>query len=299
MENKKELVKPVLVEEKALAKIQAYIELGMTIPEGFSPANSLKKARFMLNDMKVGGKPVLEVCTEESVMQALLESVAKGLDFSESQIYFIPRNNQMTTMESVYGRIVRAKRASKYYKPIVGYVHEGDIFDFGIDVNTGYTKIIEHKTSVENLDKPFIAAYAYVTDNDGNTDVFVMTRKEWLKSWTKSSNGASVAKEFERDMIYRTIIKKSTKSLVNSNVKYMGVLIDDEDDTPLAGETAPMIDKSKVGEVVEYEEVTETVDASTLNNKEELSGANASADDPKTIKEEKKKQVEQVKERPF
>lgn len=296
MENKKELVKPVLVEEKALAKIQAYMELGMTIPEGFSPANSLKKARFMLNDMKVGGKPVLEVCTEESVMQALLDSVAKGLDFSESQIYFIPRNNQMTTMESVYGRIVRAKRASKYYKPIVGYVHEGDIFDFGIDVNTGYTKIIEHKTSVENLDKPFIAAYAYVTDNDGNTDVFVMTRKEWLKSWTKSSNGASVAKEFERDMIYRTIIKKSTKSLVNSNVKYMGVLIDDEDDTPLAGETAPMIDKSKVGEVVEYEEVTETVDASTLNNKEELSGANASADDPKTIKEEKK---EQVKERPF
>lgn len=296
MENKKELVKPVLVEEKALAKIQAYMELGMTIPEGFSPANSLKKARFMLNDMKVGGKPVLEVCTEESVMQALLESVAKGLDFSESQIYFIPRNNQMTTMESVYGRIVRAKRASKYYKPIVGYVHEGDIFDFGIDVNTGYTKIIEHKTSVENLDKPFIAAYAYVTDNDGNTDVFVMTRKEWLKSWTKSSNGASVAKEFERDMIYRTIIKKSTKSLVNSNVKYMGVLIDDEDDTPLAGETAPMIDKSKVGEVVEYEEVTETVDASTLNNKEELSGANASAGEPETIKEEKK---EQVKERPF
>lgn len=294
MENKKELVKPVLVEEKALAKIQAYMELGMTIPEGFSPTNSLKKARFMLNDMKVGGKPVLEVCTEESVMQALLESVAKGLDFSESQIYFIPRNNQMTTMESVYGRIVRAKRASKYYKPIVGYVHEGDIFDFGIDVNTGYTKIIEHKTSVENLDKPFIAAYAYVTDNDGNTDVFVMTRKEWLKSWTKSSNGASVAKDFERDMIYRTIIKKSTKSLVNSNVKYMGVLIDDEDDTPLAGETAPMIDKSKVGEVVEYEEVTETVDASTLGNKEELNGANAG--DSVTTKEEKK---EQIKERPF
>lgn len=294
MENKKELVKPVLVEEKALAKIQAYMELGMTIPEGFSPANSLKKARFMLNDMKVGGKPVLEVCTEESVMQALLDSVAKGLDFSESQIYFIPRNNQMTTMESVYGRIVRAKRASKYYKPIVGYVHEGDIFDFGIDVNTGYTKIIEHKTSVENLDKPFIAAYAYVTDNDGNTDVFVMTRKEWLKSWTKSSNGASVAKDFERDMIYRTIIKKSTKSLVNSNVKYMGAMIDEEDDIPLAGETSPMIDKSKVGEVVEYEEVTETVDASTLSNKEELNGAGTN--DPKTIKEEKK---EQVKETPF
>lgn len=261
MENKKELVKPVLVEEKALAKIQGYMELGMTIPEGFSPANSLKKARFMLNDMKVGGNPVLEVCSEESVMQALLDSVAKGLDFSEAQIYFIPRANQMTTMESVYGRIVRAKRASKNYKPIVGYVHEGDIFDFGVDIETGYTKIIEHKTSIENLDKPFIAAYAYVTDNDGNTDVFIMTRKEWLKSWTKSSNGASVAKDFERDMIYRTIIKKSTKSLVNSNVKYMGTSTEEDDDSPLAGDTVPMIDKPKVGEVVDYEEVVDEVPA--------------------------------------
>lgn len=72
--------------------------------------------------------------------------------------------------------------------------------------------------------------------------------------------------------------------------------VDDDDDTPLAGDAASIIEKSKVGEVVEYEEVTETVDASTLNNKEELSGANASAGEPETIKEEKK---EQVKERPF
>ena len=50
----------------------------------------------------------------------------------------------------------------------------------------------------------------------------------------------------------------------------------------------------QVGEVVEYEEVTETVDASTLGNKEELNGANAG--DSVTTKEEKK---EQIKERPF
>lgn len=290
MADKKELVKPVLVEEKALAKIQGYMELGMTIPEGFSPANSLKKARFMLNDMKVSGKPVLEVCTEESVMQALLDSVAKGLDFSESQIYFIPRGNQMTTMESVYGRIVRARRASKNYKPIVGYVHEGDIFDFGVDIETGYTKIIEHKTSIENLDKPFIAAYAYVTDNDGNTDVFIMTRKEWLKSWTKSSNGASVAKDFERDMIYRTIIKKSTKSLVNSNVKYMGASTEEEEDSPLAGDTVPMIDKPKVGEVVDYEEVVDEVPAP-----EEKVQPKAEA----KVKEEAKKPVDNVEDEAF
>ena len=68
-------------EELALAKVKEYQDAGMILPPNFNPTNSLKKARFMLNDMKVNGKPVLEVCTEMSIVQCLLDSVAKGLDF--------------------------------------------------------------------------------------------------------------------------------------------------------------------------------------------------------------------------
>ena len=248
-------------EELALAKVKEYQEAGMVLPPNFNPTNSLKKARFMLNDMKVNGKPVLEVCTEMSIVQCLLDSVAKGLDFSEGQIWFIPRGNQMTTMESVYGRIVRAKRASKNYKPIVQYVHEGDEFLFGADVDTGATKIFKHTTSLENLDKPIIAAYTYVTDNDGVTEVFIMTKREWLKSWTKSSNGASVAKEFERDMIYRTIIKKSTKSLVNANTNADFAPVNDDDDAPLAGDRMPEVDEQSG---VEEQQTMEFVEAEVV-----------------------------------
>ena len=248
-------------EELALAKVKEYQEAGMVLPPNFNPTNSLKKARFMLNDMKVNGKPVLEVCTEMSIVQCLLDSVAKGLDFSEGQIWFIPRGNQMTTMESVYGRIVRAKRASKNYKPIVQYVHEGDEFLFGADVDTGATKIFKHTTSLENLDKPIIAAYTYVTDNDGVTEVFIMTKREWLKSWTKSSNGASVAKEFERDMIYRTIIKKSTKSLVNANTNAYFAPVNDDDDAPLAGDRMPEVDEQSG---VEEQQTMEFVEAEVI-----------------------------------
>lgn len=248
-------------EELALAKVKEYQEAGMVLPPNFNPTNSLKKARFMLNDMKVNGKPVLEVCTEMSIVQCLLDSVAKGLDFSEGQIWFIPRGNQMTTMESVYGRIVRAKRASKNYKPIVQYVHEGDEFLFGADVDTGATKIFKHTTSLENLDKPIIAAYTYVTDNDGVTEVFIMTKREWLKSWTKSSNGASVAKEFERDMIYRTIIKKSTKSLVNANTNAYFAPVNDDDDAPLAGDRMPEVDEQSG---VEERQTMEFVEAEVV-----------------------------------
>lgn len=266
-----EIVKQNKVEEIALAKIQEYQELGLVLPEGFNPANSLKKARFILNDMKVNGKPVLEVCSQASIVQCLLESVTKGLSYDEMQIYFIPRNGVMTNMESVYGRIVRAKRASKNYKPIVGYVHEDDIFEFGTDVDTGVLKIYKHDTKLENLDKPIIAAYAYVTDNNGNTEITIMTRREWLTSWKKSPNGCAVAKEFEKDMIFRTIVKKSTKSLVNSNTNGNGIVQgysgSDEDDTPLAGDMPTNI-PTEVQDA-DYEEVNEdNVDVETGEVKE-------------------------------
>jgi recombination protein RecT len=229
--------------------------------------------------MKVNGKPVLEVCSQASIVQCLLESVTKGLSYDEMQIYFIPRGNQMTNMESVYGRIVRAKRASKNYKPIVGYVHEDDIFEFGTDVESGVLKIYKHETKLENLDKPIIAAYAYVTDNNGDTEITIMTKREWLTSWKKSPNGCAVAKEFEKDMIFRTIVKKSTKSLVNSNTKNNGVVqgITDDDDTPLAGDM-PITENALIQEA-EYEEVDENVDVETGEVKEEVKVEQEKVDD--------------------
>lgn len=260
-----QLIKSDKVEEIALAKIQEYQELGLVLPPNFNPANSLKKARFILNDMKVNGKPVLQVCSQASIVQCLLESVTKGLSYDEMQIYFIPRGGVMTNMESVYGRIVRAKRASKNYKPIVGYVHEDDEFEIGVDVETGVTKIKKHETKLENLDKPIIAAYAYVTDNDGNTEVTIMTKREWLTSWKKSPTGCAVAKEFEKDMIFRTIVKKSTKALVNSTNSVYVPNSQDDDDAPLAGDMPTNVDMTMKEKFDDFEEVdvTEVVDETT------------------------------------
>ena len=259
-----QLIKSDKVEEIALAKIQEYQELGLVLPPNFNPANSLKKARFILNDMKVNGKPVLQVCSQASIVQCLLESVTKGLSYDEMQIYFIPRGGVMTNMESVYGRIVRAKRASKNYKPIVGYVHEDDEFEIGVDVETGVTKIKKHETKLENLDKPIIAAYAYVTDNDGNTEVTIMTKREWLTSWKKSPTGCAVAKEFEKDMIFRTIVKKSTKALVNSTNSVYVPNSQDDDDAPLAGDMPTNIDMTIKEKFDDFEEVdADIVDTET------------------------------------
>ena len=252
------------IEELALTKIKEYQDLGLVLPEGFNPANSLKKARFILNDMKVSGKPVLEVCTKESIIQCLLESVTKGLSYDSSQIYFIPRGNQMTNMESVYGRIVRAKRASKNYRPVVGYVYKGDEFEIGHNLENGEVFIKKHESKLENLDKPIIAAYTYVTDNDGHTNVFIMTKREWLTSWKKSPNGCVVAKEFEKDMIFRTIIKKSTKALVNSVTTNI-VTVSDNEDEMLAGD-APVIIEEQSNSYADFDDVTDDTPIEQVTN---------------------------------
>jgi recombination protein RecT len=287
-----QLEKKSKVEEIALAKIQEYQNAGMTLPIGFNPSNSLKKARFILNDMKVNGKPVLEVCSQSSIVQCLLDSVAKGLDFSEMQIYFIPRGNVMSTMESVYGRILRAKRASKNYKPIVGYVHEDDDFEFNIE--NGITKITKHTSNLDNLDKPIVAAYAYVTDNEGNTDVTIMTKREWLSSWKKSSNGCSVAKEFEKDMIFRTIIKKSTKTLVNSNSNSYFSSVNEDDDAPLAGDANSLNNQSNTQQSQNFEEFEEAEVVEEVNKE---TGEVKKIEEPKEVKEEPK--VEKVEDEDF
>lgn len=284
MANKNELAKSTLVEEVALAKINQYMELGLVLPQDYSPTNSLKKARLMLNDMQIEGRPALEMCTKESVLSCLIEMVTKGYDVSSMQAYFIPRKTkngyQMTLMESVYGRITRAKRASKNYKPIVQFVHQDDIFKYGIDVKTGYTVVEKHETCLENKDKPIIAAYAYVTDNEGNTEVVIMSQRDWISSWKKSANGCAVAKEFAEDMIFRTIVKKSTKKLVNAAVNaFIPTSNNDDDDTILAGDKQPEFTQQVVD--TEAEEIkTEEGDIVDVASGEVLKPAEEKKNEP-------------------
>lgn len=266
-----ELANSSLVEENALAKINDYMKLGMTLPQDFNPANSLKKARLILNEMSVNGKSVFDVCSKSSIMQCLVDSCTMGLDYSLNQIYFIPRGNKMTNLESYFGRITRMKRVSPNYKPIVRFVKDGDVFIYEYETETGLTKIVKHETKIENFDNPIKYAYTYVTDADGITDVFIMSKKQWLTSWNKSPNKCVVAKEYEEDMITRTIIKKSTKNYVNSSSNSYVSINSDDDDTPLADKAPTMNDTNEIEQHKEYadfEEVTDNVDTETVEIKE-------------------------------
>ena len=58
-------------------------------------------------------------------------------------------------------------------------------------------------------------------------------------------------------MIFRTIIKKATKALVNSNSNNFVPTMDEDDDMPLAGNTAPDVDEQPYNEPTDFVEVEE------------------------------------------
>ena len=66
--------------EAVTDKVTQMQEAGqLDLPKDYSAANALRGAWLMLQDMQVNGRPVLEVCTKESVSFALLKMVLDGL----------------------------------------------------------------------------------------------------------------------------------------------------------------------------------------------------------------------------
>lgn len=276
MENKKQAGVPTTQKQQPLAKmvnrndiakntLDRIAELqnsGFTMPVGYNPTNAIKSSMMIISELEDrNGVPALQCCTPQSVGRALFEMVIEGLDASRKQCYFIIRGNKLTMMPSYFGTVTQAKRVSKNYSPIVQYVHEGDKFEIGIDVKTGLKFIKKHETSPENLDKEIIYAYTYITDENNVTDVLIMTKKQWMASWAKSSmKNNSIHNEFSEDMIKRTIIKKGCKVIINSDGNY-----------DYAKET---IDKNEADNTEDYQDFDEAEEISAPSVKEEKSTSN-------------------------
>lgn len=200
-------------------KVENLTKVGMEFAPDFNPTNALRASMLLLQDAKdKNGKLVLEVCSAASVARALFNMLAKSLDASKGQVYFIPYGENLTMIESYFGSVTRAKRSVPEFTPIVKIIHEGDVFEMVNDVETGETKVSKHETKFENLDKPIVGAYCTVNYSNGKKDLLVMTMAEILKSWAQSSNGGVVSKKFPVEMVKRTVLRRACKMIVNTDI---------------------------------------------------------------------------------
>ena len=242
---------------QVLERVNQLCEAGFKMAPDFSAINAIKATMLMLQQVVDKNKrPALEVCTPVSIQTALFEMCVQSLDVSKRQAYLLVRGDKLCFQPSYFGHILQVKRLFPDWSPVAHTIREGDEFVYTIDPSTGKMKLVKHEQKLENLDKEFIGAYMYLPCADGEPELYVMTRKQILKAWSKSSSTTlQTHKDFDEKMALKTIINSGCTKVINATPNTISVPEDDEDPNnftdPVGGNDEPF---------VEFEEVPNTGD---------------------------------------
>lgn len=211
------------ISEQVLDKIEKFqADGGLVLPNNYSVENHMKSAWLILQSTKDRNqRPALEVCTKDSIANALFDMVLQGLAVSKNQGYFIVYGDKLEFQRSYFGTIALAKRAGGMQgEPVANIIYEGDNFVYEIDPMTGLYKVIKHEQKIENIDNAKIkAAYAIVTRKDGTKQVTIMSIQQIHAAWQQgATKGSSPAhKNFSDEMAKKTVIGRACKMIINSS----------------------------------------------------------------------------------
>ncbi|MEI6059420.1 MAG: recombinase RecT [Bacteroidota bacterium] len=222
------------ITDQVLAKVNEFEGAGsMVIPGDYVPANALKSAWLILQNVKDrNGKSALEVCTKDSVANALFEMVTQGLNPMKKQGDFIIYGNQLQWQREYTGNIALAKRYGNLREIHANVIYEGDVFEYSIDHLTGRKTVTKHEQKLENIDNTKIrGAYAVSVFNDNTSDMEPMTmaqiRAAWNQGAAKGNSGAHT--NFTDQMAKKSVINRACKIIFRESDD--SAIITDREDT--------------------------------------------------------------------
>ena len=193
---------------------------GLKIPADYNAGNEIESAMFEItNNVKDSkGTPALQCCTRESIMSAIRYMAEQGLSVSKKQGYFIVYGNQLSFQRSYFGTIAALKHMFPDYEVAANVLYEGDKYAYCTDPIYQYNYIDSVESSLENRDKPIVAAYGSIIDKRTHERVYgcVMTMKEIQKNWAKAKT-KNVQNDFPQEMAKRTLINRMCKLFVNTS----------------------------------------------------------------------------------
>lgn len=188
---------------------------GLSLPQNYSHSNALKSAFFKLQEtVDRNSKPALEVCTKESIANALLDMVVQGLSPAKTQCYFIVYGSKLQLNRSYFGTQAVLKRLTNVKDIWANVIFEGD--DFVYEIDRGREKLVSHGTKFENRDNKILGAYAVIKNGDDEEILTVMTKKEIDASWSQGKT-KNVQDKFPAEMAKRTVINRAAKAFINTS----------------------------------------------------------------------------------
>jgi len=216
-------------------------------PPNYSYQNALKSAYLILNETTTsktdGSRPVLEVCTRESIMNTLLDMVIQGLTPAKKQCYFIAYGKKLQLQRSYFGTIAIMKRIAGIKDAFANVIYEADDFAYQINLETGTRELVRHEQSFENIDPSNIkGAYAVIVKEDGSKYIEVMNIKQiraaWNQGQTKGNSGAH--NNFTDQMAMKTVLGRASKMFINTSddSDLLMFINSEEDERPELGTAA-------------------------------------------------------------
>ena len=251
--------------QKRIAEMQnsGSIEL----PNNYSVSNALKSAYLILQETQTRDKkPVLQVCTQESIANSLLDMATQGLNPSKDQCYFIAYGNKLTMSRSYLGTIALTKRINGV-KDVKGYaVYKDDKFELGFDILTGRQKILEFCPGLNRDSKNLIGAFALILGDNEILHTEYMDINQIHNAWNQGSmkGNSGAHKNFPDQMAIKTVINRACKYYVSTSddsdkiAEFMNKSVEDTD-RELEEDKKEFANK----EVVEIEEIPENIDEET------------------------------------
>lgn len=185
---------------------------GLMIAQNYSVSNALSSAYYALKNSNSGN--LLQMCTQDSIYNALLDMVTQGLSPAKTQCYFIPYGNTVKLTRSYFGTMKVVKQLPEVKDIYAQIIFEGD--EFEAENVDGRWKFVSHKSSWKNQDNPIEGAYCVIEKTDGEKILTIMTKKEIDKSWAQAKT-KNVQNNFPQEMAKRTVINRAAKQFFNTS----------------------------------------------------------------------------------
>lgn len=211
-------------------KVAELVEKGrLTLPNNYSLGNAMSSAYLILQDTKdKNGKPALEVCTKESIANALLNMAILGLNPNKKHCYFIPYGDKLTLFVSYFGKQAVIKRFPSIISELTAtLIYKGD--EINLEFNELHEPMVTyHKTNWDNMNNGDIeGCYATVKQKQKDGTVIersvVMTKREIKEAFDAQKiinpkyGYAREHKDFEGEFTKRTTINRLIKGILQTS----------------------------------------------------------------------------------
>ena len=212
-----DLIIPKNMSDRVLNTITKYVDEGsLSLPKHYTPANALKSAWLKIQEtVDKTGKKAVDVCTQTSIANALLETIVLGLNPAKTQCYYIVYGDKLTMMPSYFGKQSALKRTEGVESISANVIYDGDEFTYEIR-SDGSIHSIVHKQQFENIDEEKIkGGYAVVTYKGKEYGV-VQNITQIKTAWKGAKQKGFDKKNFKAEFVKRTMINLVVKHFLQT-----------------------------------------------------------------------------------